>query len=99
LSFVQSPSADCRIKTINGEITVALPDGAGLTAALDITNGRVTSDFDLEPLALPAKIEKREHNGRYGYRIKQVAGVRVGAGGPTFNIASLNGDVRIRKNQ
>jgi hypothetical protein len=99
LAFVQAPSTDCRIETINGEITVVLPEGAGLTAALDIINGRVTSDFDLEPLALPAKIEKQEHNGRFGYRIKQLAGVRVGAGGPTFSIASLNGDVRIRKTQ
>jgi hypothetical protein len=55
--------------------------------------------FDVEPVTLPVKLERQEHDDRYGYRIEQPVGVRLGAGGPTFTFASLNGDVRIRKNK
>jgi hypothetical protein len=57
------------------------------------------SEFDLEPLALPAKIDQHKEEGRFVYHIEQAAGIRLGAGGPTFNIESLNGDLRIRQSK
>jgi hypothetical protein len=98
LVFARTPSQDCSIETVNGDIGLSMPVGAGLDAELSMVRGSIVSEFDLEPLALPAKIERRRHDRRDIYRIEQAAGVRLGAGGPTFNIASLNGDVRIRKN-
>ena len=61
--------------------------------------GKVVSEFDLEPLALPARVEQRNEEGRFVYHIAQAAGIRLGKGGPTFSIESLNGDLRIRKSQ
>jgi hypothetical protein len=98
LAFADAPSQDCNIETINGDIALVMPAGAGLDASLSMVRGSIVSEFDLEPLALPAKIERGRRDQRDIYRIQQAAGVRLGAGGPTFNIASLNGDVRIRKN-
>jgi hypothetical protein len=97
VSFARAPSHDCSIKTINGDITLTVPGGAGLDAALSMMEGSVLSEFDLEPLALPLKVEQKNEDGRFIYRVEQAAGVRLGAGGPTFSIESLNGDLRIRK--
>ena len=99
VSFARAPSRDCSIKTINGDITLSVPGGAGLDAALNMMQGNVVSEFDLEPLALPAKVEQRKEDGRFVYHVEQAAGIRLGAGGPTFSIESLNGDLRIRKSK
>jgi hypothetical protein len=99
VSFARAPSQDCSIKTINGDITLSVPGGANLDAALSMMQGKVVSEFDLEPLALPAKVEQRNEDGHFIYRVAQAAGIRLGKGGPTFNIESLNGDLRIRKSE
>jgi hypothetical protein len=97
--FARAPSENCNLKTINGRITVGLPANAGLDAMLSMVHGEIESDFDVEPMTLPAKVDKQQRDDRMGYRLEQPAGIRVGAGGPTFTFASLNGDVRIVKNK
>lgn len=99
VSFARAPSHDCSIKTINGDITLTVPGGSGLDAALSLMQGKIVSEFDLEPLPLPAKVEQRKEDGRFVYHIEQAAGIRLGAGGPTFSIESLNGDLRIRRSK
>jgi hypothetical protein len=99
VSFARAPSRDCSIKTINGDITLTVPGGAGLDASLSMMQGKVVSEFDLEPLALPAKVQQSTQDGHFVYRIEQASGVRLGNGGPTFSIESLNGDLRIRKSR
>ena len=99
VSFARAPSRDCSIKTINGDITLAVPRGTGLDAALSVMQGDVVSEFDLEPLALPARVEQSKEEGRFVYHIQQAAGIRLGTGGPTFSIESLNGDLRIRQSK
>jgi hypothetical protein len=99
VAFARAPSRDCSIKTINGDITLTVPGGTGLDAALSVMQGSVVSEFDLEPLALPAKIDQRKEEGRFVYHIEQAAGIRLGSGGPTFSIESLNGDLRIRQSK
>ena len=99
VAFARAPSRDCSIKTINGDITLTVPGGTGLDAALSVMQGSVVSEFDLEPLALPAKIDQRNEEGRFVYHIEQAAGIRLGTGGPTFSIESLNGDLRIRRSK
>ena len=99
VAFARAPSRDCSIKTINGDITLTVPGGTGLDAALSVMQGSVVSEFDLEPLALPARIDQRKEEGRFVYHIEQAAGIRLGSGGPTFNIESLNGDLRIRQSK
>lgn len=99
LEFQLMPGNDCRIKTVNGDITLAMPDGAGLDMALNLFNGRVVSQMQVDALALPASVERTQLDGQNRYRIRQPAGLRVGAGGPTFSISSLNGELRILRNQ
>ncbi|NJO24366.1 MAG: hypothetical protein HC868_17405 [Sphingomonadales bacterium] len=42
--------------------------GTGLDAALSMMDGKVVSEFDLEPLSLPAKVAQSKENGRFVYR-------------------------------
>lgn len=97
--FARAPGENCNLKTINGEIRVGLPANTGLDAILSVTHGSIESDFDVEPIALPSKLDRREEDRRHIYRFERPVGARVGAGGPTFTFASLNGDVRIFKNK
>ena len=99
VSFGQAPVENCDIETINGDITLSLPNGSGLDVALDQFNGRVVSEFAVDPFAIPAVVEHTNDDDGHRYRIQQSAGLRLDGGGPTFSISSLNGDVRIRKNQ
>lgn len=99
VSFEQAPAGDCDIETINGDITLAMPTGSGLDVALDQFNGRMVSEFEISPFAIPATVEHESDADGHRYRIQQSAGLRLEGGGPRFSISSLNGDVRIRKNQ
>ena len=97
LQFAAGPASDCSIDTVNGDITLAVPDDAGLDVAFDLFNGQIVSELEIEPVALPATVEQVVDDGSHHYRIEKPAGLRVGAGGPSYRISSLNGDVRIRK--
>lgn len=97
VSFAQSPARNCQIGTVNGDITLGLPTGTGLDIALDLFNGRAFSELAAGPMDLPATVEHRVEDGRNRYRIEKLSGLRIGDGGPTYSISSINGDVRIRK--
>lgn len=97
LSFTQSPQNDCEIETVNGDVKLALPASAGINLALNQSNGKVISEFDVDSFSLPAKVEHIESDGINRYRIHQAAGLRLAGGGKIFTISSLNGDIRIQK--
>ncbi len=99
LKFARPPNQDCAVETINGDITLGLPSGSGLDLAFDLYNGRIRSEMEVDALTLPAKVTRTEYDGGYRYQVEQLAGVRVGRGGPTFSMTSLNGDVRIVENR
>jgi len=99
VGFASSPVSNCTIETINGDITLDVPEGAGLDIELDLFNGKVSSQLMAGPLDLAATVEHTVENGRNQYRIQKLSGLRIGAGGPTYSISSMNGDVRIQKHQ
>lgn len=98
VSYTKAPVDDCDIQTVNGNITLNVPDNTSLDVTADLFNGEIESDFPVDSLSLPATVEHIIKDGRNRYRIQQLSGVRIGAGGPTYSIASINGDVRIRRN-
>lgn len=99
LDYSQAPVRECRIETVNGDITLDVPGTAGLDVTMDLFNGDIVSDMQTDALQLPATVEHIVANGRNQYRIQKLTGLRIGAGGPTYTISSINGDVRIQKNQ
>ncbi len=97
VEFDARPRSACNVETVNGDVRVGVPGGSDLDVALDLSNGRVRSDFDVSPFATPAVVEKSGSDGEHRYRVSKAAGVRIGRGGPLFTIASLNGDVTLVK--
>lgn len=97
LDFAAPPGENCNIETINGDITLTMPDDSDFDVSMDLFNGRMLTQLPVDGLSIPAKVEHIESNGHHQYRIEQQAGVRIGAGGPTFTISSMNGDIRIQK--
>ena len=75
VSFARAPSHDCSIKTINGDITLTVPGGAELDAALSVMQGNIVSS-STSSVPLPAKVERRTEGGRFVYHIEQAAGIR-----------------------
>lgn len=98
IGFTHAPVHNCNIETINGDVTLGVPANTSLDVAVDLFNGDIRSDFAVGTFAPPATVEQVNEDGRHQYRIQQMSGVRIGAGGPTYTIASMNGDVRILKN-
>ena len=99
LRYSRAPVQNCSIETINGDITLDVPTGTGLDMALDLFNGDIQSDFAVAAFSLPATVERVTDGGHKRYRIQQLSGIRIGAGGPVYSIASMNGDVRIQEHQ
>lgn len=97
LGFATAPRRGCRLETVNGDIRLQLPAGSGIDLAVDLGNGRMTSQLPVEPLAIPARVEHREKGGRRVYRIEQAAGVRLAGGGAVFSASSLNGDLHVQQ--
>ena len=70
-------------RTVNGRMRVTLPEDASADVEARTVNGRISTDFDLETA------------GRWGSRR---ASGRLGAGGATLEIETVNGSVSIKKN-
>lgn len=97
IGYGQAPLGNCRIKTINGNVTLDVPGGSGVDLALDLLNGELVSELPVDALPLPATVERSEENGRTSWSVRQKVGVRLGGGGPVYTVTSMNGDVRVRK--
>ncbi|MEO1320746.1 MAG: hypothetical protein AAFV30_09295 [Pseudomonadota bacterium] len=99
VTFTQSPSTDCRIETLNGDIALDMAPGADANLAVSLFNGKILSEVDLAPREMAATVERRTKNGRNHYDIEQLAGLRLGRGGKTLTLKSLNGDVLVARSQ
>jgi hypothetical protein len=71
-------------ETVNGGITVAIPAGANVNLDARTVNGGVSSeDF---PITIQGRIDRRHIEGK------------IGTGGPTLKVATVNGGITLRKN-
>lgn len=68
--------------TVNGGIEVSLPQGIGTDLEASTVNGSVDSDF---PVTVQGRMNPRTMRGR------------IGAGGRTLHLTTVNGNIRIRE--
>ncbi|MGA1309381.1 MAG: DUF4097 family beta strand repeat-containing protein [Gemmatimonadaceae bacterium] len=69
-------------KSVNGSITVTVPEGTGAELDLSTVNGRITTEH---PVTLDGTISRR--------RVKAT----MGKGGPTLKASTVNGSVTVKK--
>jgi hypothetical protein len=93
--FERAPEAATAFKTVNGRIEVAFPADLSADLAFKTMHGEIWTDFDVEPLAVPATSEGTREGTRYVFRSDRRSMVRVGHGGPTHSFETLNGDIEV----
>ena len=69
-------------RTVNGSITLDLPEGFGANVEARTVNGDVSTDF---PLTVQGRFGPRRVNGK------------IGGGGPRLSLETVNGSIRLRR--
>jgi DUF4097 and DUF4098 domain-containing protein YvlB len=69
-------------ETVNGSITVVLPDGVGAEVVASTVNGGIDTDF---PLTVRGRFSARRLTGT------------IGEGGRRLRLETVNGAIRIRR--
>ena len=70
------------LKTVNGSVTVSLPDDASADVKASTVNGGIETDF---PLEVKGRFQSRRLSGR------------LGGGGRALHLETVNGGIRLRK--
>jgi hypothetical protein len=94
-SVLESPRRDGTFKTVNGAVAVTWPPDLAAALRLKTFNGGLFTDFDVTPDRVEPAAGRRDADGRFVLNVNRHAAVRVGRGGPTVTLETLNGDVRV----
>ncbi len=78
----QRATHDLHFSSVNGAVIVQVPDGLDAELSMSTVNGSVSSDF---PVTISGKLNPRRLNAT------------LGKGGPSIEMRTVNGDVRLRK--
>ena len=73
---------DVEFETVNGSITIEMPEGLNADFRANTVNGGIDSDF---PILVTGKVSRRSLRGS------------IGDGGPELRLSTVNGSIRLRK--
>ncbi len=85
LTMEKAPKGDIRAESSNGSITVKLPSNTGARVTADTSNSSISSEFDMMTQGGSDREKKNHLNGT------------IGSGGPTIDLTTRNGHIRILK--
>jgi hypothetical protein len=98
VNFVKNPAKDCSFHTINGKLAIDFRPGLSADFQLKTFNGKIFTDFP--STYLPSKAAKGERReGKFVYKSSGYQGIRIGSGGPTIDMDTLNGNIYINKGE
>lgn len=98
VDFVKNPASDCSFHTINGKLDIVFRPGLSADFLLKTFNGKMYSDYPAT--YLPAKMGKGQRKGgKYIYKSNSFQDIRIGKGGPTIKMDTLNGNIYITKGE
>ena len=83
--------------SINGDLTVGLPDGAGAELHIDTAQGEIQSAFEVDVRPSKPIVERNESRGGVEVRVESVIIADVNGGGPVIRLKTLNGNIAIEK--
>lgn len=83
--------------SINGDLVLGLPDGAGVELHIDSAQGEITSDFEVEVKPSKPIMTREDHRDGVEVRMESVIIATVNGGGPVIKMKSLYGDIHIRR--
>ena len=98
VNFVKNPPKDCSFHTINGKLDIGFRPGLSANFKLKTFHGKIYSDFSAA--YLPTSPEKGERkDGKFVYKSGGFQGIRIGKGGPTIKMDTLNGNIYIAEGE
>jgi DUF4097 and DUF4098 domain-containing protein YvlB len=98
--FARNPATTSSFKSINGSLDVWFQQNLAAEMTFKTLNGQVYADFDVEPRAIPAAaLTEHRDDGKFVYRSNGMGGGRVGSGGPEISFDTVNGSIRLHKEQ
>lgn len=98
ITFKKQPLTDSEFHTINGDITLELPDDFSADVEAKSMQGDLYSAFDYETIAPELKMTDSRRGKTTKYEIQQTTSVRIGnADGPRFRFETLNGDMFLKR--
>jgi hypothetical protein len=98
--FARNPTAASSFKSVNGSLDVWFQQNFAADMTFKTLNGQVYADFDVEPRAIPASaVSEHREDGKFVYRSNGMGGGRVGTGGPEISFETVNGSIRLHKEQ
>jgi hypothetical protein len=86
-------------ETINGDLTLGLPDQAGVQLHIDSAGGEILSDFEVDVQPSKPVVERRNDRGGVEVRVESVIIGNINGGGPVIKLKTLHGDIEVRKSQ
>ncbi len=85
------------LSTINGDLTLGLPDGAGVQLQIDNARGEIYSDFEVEVQPSRPVVERTDSRSGVEVRVESVIVANVNGGGTVVKLKTLNGDIAVRQ--
>jgi hypothetical protein len=96
--FAKNPAGPGSFKTINGQLDVYFRPEFSADLLFKTFNGEVYTDFEVT--ARPAPVAQTEQrNGKFVFHSNRARGGRVGRGGPELSFDTLNGSIRLHREQ
>lgn len=83
--------------SVNGDLTLGLPDDAGVQLHIDNADGEIYSDFEVEVTASKPTVTRDDRKGGVEISVESVIVANVNGGGNVIKMKTLNGNINIKK--
>lgn len=99
VSFTEIAGAESAtaLASVNGDLTLAIPENTGVRLHLDTASGQIYSDFEVDAQHSEPIIERDEDDDGIQVRVESIIIVDINGGGPVVRMKTLHGDIRIRR--
>jgi DUF4097 and DUF4098 domain-containing protein YvlB len=98
IHFAKNPSSPCSFKSVNGSLDAFFPNDLSADLLFKTLNGQVYTDFEVSPRATPV-VQSERRDGKFVYHGNRLSGGRAGRGGPELSFNTLNGSIRLHREQ
>jgi hypothetical protein len=98
ITYTSLPPDNSKYYTLNGKLTVVLPDNLSADCSFKSFNGEFFTNFD-QVENLPAKIIKtvNKKEEETTHKLNKDSRIRIGQGGKKLNFETFNGNIYLRK--
>ncbi|MGD9020216.1 MAG: hypothetical protein PVF46_00335, partial [Lysobacterales bacterium] len=83
--------------SVNGNLVLGLPEGAGAELHIDSAEGEIYSDFEVEVKPTSPEVSREDGPGGVEINVKSVIVAEVNGGGPVIKLKTLNGNIEVRQ--